>query len=238
MKKTFLLLALALAVVQVSRAQDAEIEDRSGNTTMREWRMRDLADRGFLNFSYVTQRMIEPVTGLKGPTSDIGGALSMGRNFVLHRRPILGLGFVGLNVAWFDANYAMYKADVETGIDPVDDFVDDLDVQMHQLDLSVGIGPSISIQPIAKLGVQVYGRYHPGYGAIAGRMGKEWSHVIGGVVHGVVAGGAVSWGSIALGVEARWGTGNYKLLSKDETYLDEEGKFKTSGMRAYLSLRF
>ncbi len=51
-------------------------------------------------------------------------------------------------------------------------------------------------------------------------------------------GGAVSWGFISLGAEARWGTGNYKTLHAEEEDYPDTGKLKTSGMRVYLSLRY
>jgi hypothetical protein len=237
MKKAILLLALALAGAQLTSAQDVKINGRTDDMTVWEWELRDLANRGYTNFYYVTQKMIEPVSGTESDPSKWGAAISKGRNLVLHRRPIAGVMFVALNANWVDINYAQYGITYADFEDLTD--VEMSDAKMHQLDISVlGVGPSIHVMPVGRLGVHAYFRYQPGYGAYAPRIDGEIDYVMGGLVHGFVTGGALSWGALALGAEARWGTGNYKMLTDDETYLGMEGKLKTSGIRAYLSLRF
>jgi nucleoside-specific outer membrane channel protein Tsx len=225
MKKTLLMLALAVAGAQSIHAQEVETNGGKREITMQEHLRFELVNRGYTNFAYVTQRTIEPVTGLKSESSKWGAAFSKGRNYVINHRPFAGMIFVAVNASWFDANYARYE--FSTG-----------DAKAHQLDLSVGIGPSIHVVPVGKLGVHAYCRYHPGYGAYAAQAGSEFTYVTAGFVNGVIAGGAVSWGAIAFGAEARWGTGDYKLKTEDKTYSSEAGELKTAGLRGYLSLRF
>ena len=234
-----LLPVLAFAGARPASAQDVGIYGRTGDLTVREITQRHLTNRGYTNFYYVTQKMIEPVSGIESDPSKWGAAISKGRTFVLHRRPISGVMFVALNVNWFDINYAQYGFTAYVDLESYIDGGMLPEARMHQLDISaLGVGPSIHVVPIAKLGVHAYFRYQPGYGAYGPRVGDEFPYVMGCIVHGFVAGGAVSWGSLALGAEARRGTGNYKMLTEDDAYLDMEGKLKTSGLRAYVSLRF
>ncbi len=244
MKRTILLLALALAGAHIIHAQDLEPAYDERGLSVRDMTRRNLANRSYINLGYVTQATIhENVTilgtvDIESDPSDWGAAFSIGRDFVLHRKPVGGMVFFGLNANWFDANYAVYETKINTGIGILDDLIDGLDSEVQQLDLSVGIGPSVHVIPVSKLGIHTYCRYQPGYGAYAGRVDGEYMYVQGSVVHSIVAGGAVSWGAISLGAEARWGTGDYKLLSDDKDFLSMEGKMHTAGMRAYLSLRF
>lgn len=228
MKKTVLLLALALAGAQVVSAQRVEIDGVSSRE-MYNHEQRSLVNTGYTNLSFVVQKMVDPLTGVKSETSDWGAAIAKGRTFVLHRRPIARMIYFGLDANWVDLNYAHYNMSVSGRTKS----------QILQADISVlGLGPSVHVMPVEKLGIHAYFRVLPTYGAYANRVGGEFLYVMGGLYPAFTTGGAVSWGAISLGAEARWGTADYEQLTDDEDFNVLEGKLKTSGLRAYVSLRF
>jgi hypothetical protein len=227
MKKT-----LSAIIVAIFAAGSLSAQERVTNLEQ-EWRWeqkRNLANRGFTNISYVTQKMIEPVTGLESGSSDWGVALTKGRTFTLHHRPVADMIYFGLDGVWTDVNYAQYK--IEMGIG---DF--SISERLHQADLSLGIGPSVHLLPVEKLGIHAYFRYMP---TVATFADDSFETIVGGYASMFTTGGAVSWSAISLGIEARWGTGKYKFWTGDdqEGGFSIAGKLKTSGMRAYVSLRF
>jgi hypothetical protein len=218
MKKRLTTIFIALFAVAGLSAQER------GFNLEREFRSdqkRRLVNRGFNNFSYVTQKMVDPVSGMER-SSIWGAAFTKGRTYTLHNRPMGGMVYIGLDAIWFDVNYGQYK--LGPGL------------KLHQLDLAMGLGPSVHLLPVGKLGIHTWFRFHPGYGAYTD---CNFETVKGSYTSTFVTGGAVSWSAIALGVEGRWGAGKYEILAGDDTgggSLRE--RLETSGMRAFISLRF
>jgi hypothetical protein len=220
--KTFFAIAIAIFAAGAASAQENTIDGEDQRWEVE--RKRDLANASFNNFSYATQRMTEPVTGIRSETSDWGAAFTKGRTFALHYRPVGRVLYFGLDAIWSDINYAQYS------------IAGDSSAKLHQADVSVGAGPSVHILPVGRLGIHTYFRYLPTYG-----LCMDEDMIMGGFASMFTTGAAVSWSAISLGAETRWGTGDYKLISPidgEEGGDDIGGKLKTSGMRFYLSLRF
>lgn len=216
MKKTLLILALAVLGAQVVSAE-------------RKVRPR----KAYNNFSYAMQELYEPSTGILIGEADWGAAFTKGRTYNLHK-PIANFLVFGLDATWLDLNYAQYKTSK-------------LGDGLHQADISImGIGPSVNLYPVGKLGIHGYIRYNPTYATF---FNEDFSTALGGYSSVMVSGGSISYGVISLGAEARWGTGKYKdlvgkLVDKENVELDElfggdsQSKIKTSGVRVYISFRF
>lgn len=187
--------------------------------------------------------------------SDYGFALTMGKTYYLHRKPILGLIKIGIDWTYFDLNFAQYSEDfggdyafVESN-DPNNEYMAKRsDLECMQAEFSMHVGPSITVNPIDHLKVNAYFRYAPTASALV--MNKEGSFSY---ASNFVAGAAISYKLISFGIEARWGEAKYNkmALEDDHIFSNVEGtpafndvidrssqKFKTSSTRFYISFRF
>lgn len=206
----------------------------------------------YFNLSYGTQTLKNPEELGAELKSDYAFALSIGRTFYLHKTPLWGMVKFGLDCTWFDANFASYKVDEMdysgyAGYDPeedypsYDDYDDDFSIGNYQLEMGMHFGPSVTVMPIKNLKVNAYFRYAPSASVFLSDDDASW-----GYGSFFVSGAAVSYKVISLGVEGRWGSSKCSSLEFDEEELDDSDdyfdtskvKFNTSGMRAYVSLRF
>ena len=86
--------------------------------------------------------------------SNYGASFTVGRTFFLHKKPIGGFLRLGIDATWLDVNYTNYKIKHIT-------YWGTNRYEYHQGDLSVHIGPSITLTPTKKLYVHGYFRYVP-----------------------------------------------------------------------------
>lgn len=191
--------------------------------------------------------------------SDFGVAVTMGRTYYLHHKPLFGMLKFGIDWTYFDVNYAKYSSpemvtapfDEEVGFPPIygDEGGDgDMDLGCHQLEIGMQVGPSVTINPVDHLMVNGYFRFAP---SASGIVINEEASI--NYASFFTAGGSVSYKLISLGVEARWGKAKYKNYSFADDYeegFDEEDftgsdviskskkKYKTSSVRFFISFRF
>lgn len=157
--------------------------------------------------------------------SEYGAAFTVGRTFYLHKKPIGGFLRFGIDATWVDLNYANYKIKQNPDLEKN---------ECHQADISMHIGPSITINPIGKLNLHGYFRYAPTYSAM-----YVDDTFYGNYAGFFVGGGSVSYGTIGLGIESRFSDLNYKKLGSDEEKeFSRKLKTKLNGWRAYLTFRF
>ena len=268
MKKICLLLGLMLAVAG-TRAQEQAPEQNDEATAQRLDSLQQVVnqltsnvetlekdnlnqkiwkDRAkYFNIGYVNQTVTDKTFGGK-IKSDFGVSLSSGKTYYLHKKPIVGMIKFGLDWTWLDINYA--KSTLET-IDP--DTYEISSSAMHQAEIGMQFGPSVTVNPIHHLKVSGYFRFAPSYSALY--ADETFYHKDVAMWN---AGVAVAWKVISVGGEWRWGTAKYDGLTFDEAAFDEnsygdgdvtvddvmdklsagKSKFKTNSMRVYLSFRF
>lgn len=192
------------------------------NTTVKKWRNK------YINFGYTNMTIKQDdAPDLK---SDFGAAFTVGRTFYLHKKPIANMIRLGIDATWIDLNYANYKMLV------MDKDDDENDYTYHQGDISMHIGPSITINPVSKLNIHGYFRFAPTF---SGFYDNDSFYVNYAKVF--VGGGSVSYGIIGLGIESRFGDCKYKrIVLPEEEENESPNRIKTtlSGWRAYLTVRF
>ena len=219
----------------------------------------------YFNLAYVKQKLqYKDIDGLQYE-SDFGVAISRGRTYYLHKKPILKMIKFGIDWTQFDINYAKYgklTEDLsETTGDPSVSGEEsmDLDLGMHQLDFGMHFGLSLTVNPVSHLKVNGYYRFAPSASLIL--LDDDVSVQF---VPFNVFGGAISYKVISIGVEARKGSAKYKNFSVNEDaessmegwedienpgdintgdLLDdvnnsEKINFKTLSTRVYISFRF
>ena len=88
--------------------------------------------------------------------SNYGANLSIGRTYFLHKRPILGILKIGLDATWFDINYTNYDVEHIT-------YQSSEKYQIHEGEVGMQIGPSITLNPFSKWNIHGYARFSPSY---------------------------------------------------------------------------
>ncbi len=216
MTRKILLILTALLFCSAGYSQDQESYDSSYEKEQKYYKLRNK----YRNISFVSMTMERD--GMSALKSNYGASLTTGKTYYLHRKPIAGMIRFGIDATWFDATYTSYIKNEGTE-----------SRQCHQAELGVHVGPSITVNPIANLNVHGYFRYAPNYSAQY--MGDA---IYMGYGSYFIGGGAVSYGIIGLGFEARFGSCNYKGFNIEEIEAAPLTNTKFKGWRAYISFRF
>ncbi len=178
----------------------------------------------YINISFAKSTMDQD--GFPKLNSNYGVGFTVGKTFYLHKKPLANCIRFGIDATWFDINYTNYKIEHITylGTDKYD---------YHQGEVSMHVGPSITITPTKDFSIVGYFRYAPTY---SGLYANE--NFSGNYASVFVGGGSVAYGVIGLGIEARFGNCKYNAFTFDEDE-DETNKLKSSfsGFRVYFSFR-
>lgn len=221
-----------------SKVQAQEYDKRNEEV----WKNR----RKYFNIGYVNQTLThEDVKGLEWK-SDYGFSLSSGRTYYLHKRPLFNMLKFGLDLSIPDITYVKYSSPDFFKKEQITNDNDDIvDLGMHQIDLGVHIGPSVTLNPVDHLKLSTYFHFAPSASVVI--LDDEVNTQY---VSFFTFGGAIAYKAISLGVEGRWGSANYKSLSiSDEEDFDEgyedvnlfssdKNRLKTKSVRFYISFRF
>lgn len=152
--------------------------------------------------------------------SDFAFSIGRGKTYYLHKKPLLGMIKFGLDWTFFDIAVAQYEE--EDGLYTRDDS------DIYKGEISMQFGPSITVNPIDFLKVNLYFRYDPTYSMMFNTNGNEFKGNYGSYFN---TGLAASYKVISLGYEYRWGSTSYKIDDENQTW-------ETSGNYFYISFRF
>lgn len=237
-----------------------KLEERVNDTQKQQHFDRVWQRSKYRNIAFVKQSLQEEGgTGEKW-NSDFAFALTMGRTYYLHRKPILNMIKLGIDWTYMDLNYANYGKISEYALEggdnssnipnpeyPYEEKDEDLNIGRHQFEYSMHVGPSITINPIDHLKVNAYFRYAPTFSGIL--IDDDFSC---NYASFFVSGASISYKLISFGIEGRWGKAKYNNFSMNEFTeedLDVENpnlgdmvskskrKFKTNSVRFYISFR-
>ena len=194
MKKIFFLGVLTLCLSMTAMA---------GSNYSAVWNKRAT----YFNLGYMGQELsgeyITAASGKQSLMSDLGGSLSWGHTFYLHKKPIANMVKFGLDWTWLDLNAAQYKA---TG---------SMENAFYQVDAAMQLGPSITINPVGRLKLSGYARITPTYSAFW--MDNTLAH---GYATFYNYGATIAWRMLSFGVELRNGLkdkAEYKLIDIEES---------------------
>lgn len=169
----------------------------------------------YFNIAYVSQKL----NSLK---SDYGVALTRGRTYYLFE-PVPDILKIGLDWTMFDVNFAGYSMDYY-------DRHDSWTINMYQGELGMHVGPSVTVAPVKNFRINGYFRYAPSFTCF---YDDEDFYCNYGSFF--VSGFALSYRTISVGLEGRWGRTKFNYGEDGDTY---KVKMKTTGTRFYLSFRF
>lgn len=189
--------------------------------------------------------------------SEYGFATDLTKTYIVTKNPILDIMKVGIDAKWFDINYVKYKNEVgDYYDDDYDDYYDDeedFDIGSHNLDIGMGVGPSLLIAPFAKtnnalkdLRADIFFHFTPSFSILTLKEEGD-TNIYYGFNPAINFGVNVQWKMIGLGFEGRWGFPKYSNLNDmfDEYEYDEymptgkhSNSIKSSSFRFFLRLCF
>ena len=192
----------------------------------RIWRRRS----GYLNLAFVSQTTKTNIDELASMRSDWGAALSWGKTFYLHRRPIGNVLKFGLDWTWLDLNGASFGQSLNSI------FNGNYDETLYQLEAGMQLGPSITVNPVDHLKISTYFRVTPSFSAV---YAVENELFLRNYATYFNVGATVAWRLLSLGVEYRMGEVTYDDLGElSELMPGLEINLDTSSWRVYFGLRF
>ena len=236
MKKILLVLAMLGIGLGSVMAQEADAIKKKRDEKMylkynKVWNDR----KQYFNLSYANQT-ISSVENSAEYKSDWAVALTSGKTFYLHKRPLARMIKFGLDWTWFDLNAAQYSY-VDTEL-----FKNRERNNLYQAEIGMHVGPSFTINPVHHLKVSAYYRLAPSYSALFDADDEGFHHNF--ALFGNL-GAAISWKVISLGVEMRSGKAKYDGIEfgqfgpgKDGTSTANSYKLKTESVRFYIGFRF
>lgn len=178
-----------------------------------------------------------------GIRNNWGIAISQIRTYRLHKRPIARLLSFGIDASFFDVTYSNYTlAPAQIGGDIHDGLFDfitgsasrDLlakEADIHKVDYSLQVGPTLMITPGQSVMVSVYARYAPSFSCMFNP-----DFIAGNFANYFVGGASVNYKTFGVGIEARTGSAKYNHLKGDLDFSAD--KIKTSGFRVYVQFRW
>lgn len=191
----------------------------------------------YLNLNYSSAKLSQPAT--EKLSNDFGVGFTIGHTYYLHKEPVADVFWFGLDATWFDINYNKFSYDRYrlTGEKR------NGQGNIHEGEVGLHIGPSVTITPVKRLNIKAYFRYAPScafiYDTKADDEKPSFSYA-----SMFVGGLSVNYGIIGAGFEARFGSAKlkeYQFVSGGYSSDEKEAeKVSTdiSGCRVYLSFNF
>lgn len=206
------------------RIERAQEQDKS--ELNRIWRRRS----DYLNLAFVVQNVETNIDELSELNSEWGAAISWGKTFYLHRKPIGRVLKFGLDWTWLDLNGACFEQDMYSIFDG------DYHETLYQLDAGMQFGPSITVNPVDHLKISTYFRVTPTFATV---YAVENELFLKNYATYLNAGLSVAWRLLSLGVEYRTGKTSYDDLGElSELMPGVAIDLNTTSWRMYFGFRF
>lgn len=190
----------------------------TANNSSNDWK------NNYINLGGVNTRMSQ--NGSKDLKSYGGASFTIGHTFYLHKIPVGGILRFGIDATWFDLNYTNYRIKHIT-------YWETDNYQYHQGEVSMHIGPSVTIKPVENLNIHAYFRYAPSFSVL-----YTDDTLCGNYATFFVGGASISYGIIGLGIETRFGDCEYKELWSNSEEAVAPSKISHNGWKAYITFRF
>jgi len=274
MRKFFLTLSLSLAVgfafaqtettnasiaakVDSLQQQLNVLQTKEEKRSQAEYDDKIWARKKYVTIGYMSQKLTNKDLEYDRK-SQFGVSLAYGRTYYLHKSAIAHILKIGLDWTRLNATFVKYKTDDLTEVNTLesnyggygdDDYSSDKD-NVYQLDLGMGIGPSLNFAPFYSVGhglqhlkLHTYFHVTPSYSLLIESTDGDTEYH-----HGYTTfynfGIDVAYKAISLGYEYRWGNSKFNSLSM--SYDEEEGegiktdkqKFKFGTSTIYLRFNF
>lgn len=237
--------SLAIETDSVAPVSDAKKEKVSDEELEKHWE-EVWGQSKFFNIAYAKQTLKSDHEKMN---SNLAFSVQSGRTYYLHKKPIAGLLKFGIDVNFMDMSFAKYP---DLPADPAATAEEDedsplIDLGIMQLEYGIGVGPSVTVNPVDHLKASVFFHVTPSYSMML-QNSSLYHHYATFFNVGL----SVAYRVISLGVEYRWcGKVDYDGLTMDrlDEIDDENGDFqnpfesvgalmKTNTWRFFVGFRF
>jgi len=200
-----------LALVQELQQKQAQAEQE------KKWEKIWDKRKKHWSFSYITSQKLTLKNNENSVSkSSFGVNVKRGRTWYLPKKPLGGMVKFGIDLDPLDLTYVKYESDPvnvqkTTGSADEEGEEQDLNLGRHQITYGIGIGPSVTVNPIDHLKACAFFHYVPGVGALIYDSKFSWGY------QGMCAFGFnVAYKVISLGFETRWGSSTFSKIEYDE----------------------
>ena len=233
--------AAADSLQVVSADTLASAPDIGDSLQERIWKQR----AKYLHLVYGIQKV---ESNFKSLDCDMAFALVWGRTYYLHKKPLAGMLKFGIDWSFLDVNFAKYPdLDSSPEVSAAAEAEGPLDLSIMQLEAGMGIGPSLTINPVDHFKAAIYFHVTPSYSMMM-QDGSFYHHY----ATFFNAGLSLAYKVVTIGVEQRWcGKTDYNgiTLGRLDDIYDSQGNFhdpfqsmgakmKTRTLRLYVGFRF
>lgn len=148
--------------------------------------------------------------------SKFGINIQRGRTWYLPHKPLGGMVKFGIDLDPMDITYVQYESDPvpvssQAPTYTTDEKDDETDWGRHHITYGIGVGASVTVNPIDYLKASAFFHYIPGVGALIYDSNVSWGY------QGMCSFGFnVAWKAISLGFETRWGSSTFSKIDIDE----------------------
>ena len=149
--------------------------------------------------------LVNAVYGLNGLISDMAASMTMGKTWYLPEKPFFNMMKVGIDWSWADMAFARYSVPVSS------------ESGAMQLDASMQIGPSLTINPVDRVKASAYVHFSPAYS-----MAWLDGNLVNSYVSYVNYGFSVAWRVLSFGIEFRNGRADYNVVDIESLVEDLE----------------
>ncbi len=134
-----------------------------------------------------------------------------------------------------------------------DEIFDEINTGSHQIEIGLGVGPSVTVAPFAQMSNQLknlraslYFHVVPSFSGVLMDNGDGDMKLNYGFVPFLKFGGCINWKALSIFAEGRWGSANYKMASTadvedpdtDEIISFDKWSMKTSSVRFGIGISF
>lgn len=244
MKHIYMLVGAMLFACTTMFAANDESQDSASPQSENTSSNNKVWKRGkYIYFSYGNQNLKNSLYKLE---SDFSVSLTTGKTFYLHRKPIAGFMKFGLDVSFLDMNFAKYpdlpyNTSTSAGSDQID-------LNVMQAEIGIGVGPSLTFNPVNHLKAALYFHVTPTASGIYQNEELYYNYAT-----FFNAGLTLSYKLISVGVERRWSTNvdydgvtmnriSNSIYDSDGTFHDPfqsvGSKLQTNTFRIFIGLRW
>lgn len=236
------------------------------DTRKRTDELRNIWEKRSTSFTmgYTTEELTnQDLSSWNKMKSKYGGFISVAHTYYIPRKPILGMIRFGLDAIWIDANYAYFDSKEQNNIQNEGmkgalthyfGYGETIDLTKyypnegklyepmsfgHHLAIGIGLGPSLTINPVDALKIAGYFHVVPTYNGMMVKTNKldyvysdrkeydrysqnEFFH---GFTLMTKFGGSISYKTISLGIESRTGSGKMTYEEGNPDVVGEYNKF-------------
>lgn len=223
----FIILSIILSITPAHAFEKNDKKDEPRDKTSHVFKKK------FFNISFTNANQM--ISAGLDVENDFSVSLNRSRTFYLHNHAIGNILKFGIDATWIDLGYSKYSSRT---------FTEESSTELHHAEISMNIGPSVTICPVRSLNLHGYCKFAPTISALINGDIMEEEAIYANYGNFFVTGANLSYGFFGIGAEYRHGgVNNYTKFLLDNagekmTTAQTTICSKYSGWRVYITFKF